>query len=309
MIVTVTMNPALDKTAAVRTLLPGALNRLEDVRIDAGGKGVNVSRMIRVLGGRSVCTGFVGGDTGRELCRRLSEAGLENDFLPAGGVTRTNLKVVDGAGRLTELNEPGVLVDAAALDALLQKVLALAGQDGIVVLGGSLPQGAPAATYRTFARALRAAGCTVLLDADGDAFKLAMEAPPHIVKPNRFELLQYCGLPESTPDAALPGLCRSLLAAGAEFVILSLGGSGALFFTRGQEARAAALPVKVLSAVGAGDSMVGAVACARAQGLDFEQTVRLAMACAIGAVTTPGTNPPPAALVKTLQRQIELRPV
>lgn len=309
MIVTVTMNPALDKTATVRTLLPGALNRLSDVRTDAGGKGVNVSKMIHVLGGRSVCTGFVGGDAGRELCRRLTEAGLENDFLPADGTTRTNLKIMDSARGLTELNEPGIFVRGEELDALLQKVLALAGPGGTVVLGGSLPQGAPPTTYLSFARALRQASCTVILDADGPAFKLAMEAPPHIIKPNRFELLQYCDLPESTPDEALPGLCRSLLAAGVEFVILSMGGDGAMFFTREQQAKAAALPVEVRSTVGAGDSMVGAVAYARAQGLGFEDTVRLAMACSIGAVTTPGTNPPAPELIGQLKQQIRLQPV
>lgn len=306
MIVTVTMNPALDKTAEVVQLLPGELNRLENVRVDAGGKGVNVSKMISVLGGHSVCTGFVGGESGRELCRRLDEMAIPNDFIPTSGATRTNLKVVDSQRNLTELNEPGIRVTDAEFELLLDKIHSLAGKRGIVVLGGSLPLEADADTYLHFTSELRKAGCTVLVDADGNAFHEALKAPPHIIKPNRFELLQYYNLPDNTPDSTLPSLCLPLLEKGVTMVALSMGKDGAMFFTKEQSAKAKALPVDAHSTVGAGDSMVGALAYSLENKLNFEETVRLAMACSIGAVTTMGTNPPGLDLVRNLTPQIQI---
>jgi 1-phosphofructokinase len=303
------MNPALDKTAEVAALLPGALNRLENVRVDAGGKGVNVSKMVTVLGGETLCTGFVGGQPGRELRFRIDALDIPNDFIEVGSTTRTNLKVVAARGGLTELNEPGIDVTEQEMDALLEKVLFLAGRGGIVVLSGSLPRGADPDTYRRFAAALRRAGCAVVVDADGEAFRRALEAPPQVIKPNRFELLQYCGLPQDTPTEQLPGLCRPLLEKGVEWVALSMGGDGAMFFTPHQAARAMALPVKVRSTVGAGDSMVGALAYALEAGLGFEQTVRLAMAASNGAVATEGTNPPTLETVNELKRQVEILPL
>ncbi|MDR0397253.1 MAG: 1-phosphofructokinase [Oscillospiraceae bacterium] len=309
MIVTVTMNPALDKTARVETLLPGGLNRLESVRVDAGGKGVNASRMVSVLGGETVCTGFIGGQSGRELCGRVEALGIPCDFIEVEGVTRTNMKVMDARGGLTELNEPGISASDRDMDALLEKTAALVDGSGVAVLSGSLPRQASLDTYRRFASALRRAGCAVIVDADGEAFRLALEAPPLVIKPNRFELLQYCGLPQDTPAERLPGLCRALLDKGVEWVVLSMGGEGAMFFTPRQAVWSKALPVKVRSTVGAGDSMVGAIAYALEAGLDFEQTVRLAMAASGGAVAVEGTNPPGLDTVNELKRKVELHPL
>lgn len=309
MIVTVTMNPALDKTAELPKLVPGALNRIASVRLDPGGKGVNVSRVIRELGGESVCTGFAGGDAGKTLVRLLTQSGLRSDFLPVDGVTRTNLKVVEPDGTLTELNEPGLAVTGDALDALLARVRRLAGKNGIAVLSGSLPKNADPGVYRDFARALAEAGCRVLLDADGEAFRLALEAAPALVKPNRFELLQAFGLPQTTPDGRLPELCGKLVERGVGFVILSLGADGAMFFTKDESLRAAGLRVPVRSTVGAGDSMVGAAAFALERGLPLRDLARLAMAASAGAVTTEGTNPPSLELVRELEEKIVLIPL
>lgn len=306
MVITVTMNPALDKTASVSRLLPGELNRLQAPRTDAGGKGVNVSKMVAVLGGNTLCTGFVGGAAGQELTQRMEAMGLAASFLPVAGETRTNLKIMDDTGALTELNEPGIAVTQADLTALLSHICALAKPADVVVLGGSLPQGAAPDTYLTFATALTEAGCRVIVDADGEAFRHALNAPPFLVKPNRFELLQHFNLPADTPDSALPRLCRQLLAKGIGWVVLSMGSEGAMFFSQDTALQAKALRLKVLSTVGAGDSMVGAMAHALDTGLSLPEAASLAMACSMGAVTTAGTNPPDLALVNTLQAQVEL---
>lgn len=309
MIITVTMNPALDKTARVQALTPGALNRLADVRVDAGGKGINVSRMVHALSGDTLAMGFTGGEAGAELRRRVEGLGIGSEFLPATGVTRTNLKVVDAQGVLTELNEPGISVTPQALDALLARLSALAGPGDIVVLGGSLPRGAAPDTYYRFAQALGRRGARVIVDADGEAFRLALPAKPVLIKPNRFELLQYYGLPQETPRDALPPLCRRLLALGIGWVALSLGEEGAMFFTRERETSARALKVPVRSAVGAGDCMVGALAFALERGLPFEETVRLAMAASIAAVSTEGTSAPSRDEVDPLMGRIRIEEI
>jgi 1-phosphofructokinase len=310
LIVTVTLNPAIDKTAEVERLEPGRLNRLRNVRLDAGGKGVNVSKMIRALGGESVCVGLVAGPTGEELLAMIKALGLNGRFLPAsGGLTRVNLKVVDQDGTLTELNEPGVEASPKDLDALLDLAVSLAGPGGLCALSGSLPKGADPGVYGRYAEKMAASGIKVLLDAEGEALRLGLAARPHLVKPNRFELTRYFGVPEDLPEAELPPLCRELVKGGAAMVILSLGADGAMFFTADSEARARALPVKVRSSVGAGDSMVGAAALAIERDLSFESAARLAMAASIGAVATEGTTAPAFDVVESLVDEIVLEAI
>ncbi|MDR2442871.1 MAG: 1-phosphofructokinase [Deltaproteobacteria bacterium] len=306
MIVTVTMNPALDKTVDVDTLVPKALNRLLNVRVDPGGKGVNVSKIIKVLGGSSVATGFVGGETGRELKRLIDSRGLIGDFIEVDGTTRTNLKVVDKDSSLTELNEPGIKVTAEEISRLLKKIKDLAGSNGLVVLSGSLPREAPEDTYKVLAQQLALAGAKVIIDADGPSFRAGLMAPPYLVKPNRFEILQYFGLSPTTSDQELWPLAQKLLDLGLSFVIVSLGSDGAMFVTKEKRALVRTVPVSVRSTVGAGDSLVGAAALAIESGLNFEQTVRLCMAASVGAVTTEGTNPPTLDLIRELEPKFEL---
>lgn len=306
MIVTVTMNPALDKTANVTKLLPGGLNRLGNLRTDPGGKGINVSKMISVLGGKSLCTGFVGGSSGRALCTMLEDLGLAAKFLQLSGNTRTNLKLIEGNGCLTELNEPGISVSELEISQIMEQLEQLTSPEDIVVLGGSLPEGAGPDTYRHFVKRLTDKGCRVILDADGEALRRGLEAAPHIVKPNRFELLQYFKLPQDTPDSQLPELGRLIVNNGVALVVISLGSDGAIFLSQDHSVLAKALPVSVQSTVGAGDSMVGALAYGLELELGLEDMVRLSMAASIAAVTTTGTNPPDLDLVNRLKTQIEI---
>lgn len=309
MIITVTLNPALDKTAWVDVLRPGELNRLERVRMDMSGKGINVSRVLKALGEDSLATGLMGAGNGAWLLNGLDALGVAHDFTMVPGDNRTNLKLLDAAGCLTELNEPGIRVDEGLLDALLEKLAAKAGPGVLFVLSGSLPQGAGPGTYRRFTAALREKGATLLVDADGPALKQALEVPPQLVKPNRFELLEYFGRPQNTPLAECVALCRRLLRRGVELVALSLGGEGAVFVSGEGALAAEALPVELRSPVGAGDSMVAALVCARQRGLPFEELCRLCMAASGAAVATEGTNPPAKAVVDALLPQVMLREI
>lgn len=143
MIITVTMNPAIDKTVDIDRLERGDLNRIKRVELDAGGKGINVSKTIKELGGSSIATGFLGGNSGQIIRQVLKDWGVETDFVEVDGETRTNLKVVEKMGEVTELNEPGPEVTEAQLEALMLKLEGYAGADTLFVLAGSIPKGVP----------------------------------------------------------------------------------------------------------------------------------------------------------------------
>ncbi|GHV80225.1 phosphofructokinase [Spirochaetia bacterium] len=310
MIITVTLNPALDKTARCDVLRPNALNRLRDVSIDAGGKGVNVSAMIRVLGGNSIATGFAGGGAGEELIAGLAGKGLEHDFVRIASVTRTNLKVINDAGNVTELNEPGPEITGEEFAALEKKLAAFGTKGNTFILSGSLPRGIKSDAYKKLCGTLRQNGAEVFLDADGEALELALDAGPDAVpcflKPNRYELLKLFGIQDGSEitEAVLSPLCVKLLDKGVSLVCLSLGHEGALFVSREGIRRSPALPVTVKSTVGAGDSMVGALVYGFENGLPQEHCFALAMAASAGACTTEGTNPPSRFLVDELLQQV-----
>ena len=168
MIYTVTLNPALDKTVEIPGMALDTVNRVTSMRTDPGGKGINVSKVIAKLGGESCAVGILGGESGRTLLAALEREGLRTHFRFVEGQTRTNLKIIDRALHTnTDINEPGLTVSPADLDALLRDLLGMVREGDIVVLAGSLPQGAPQDTYRVWTAACREKGAWVCLDADG----------------------------------------------------------------------------------------------------------------------------------------------
>lgn len=306
MIVTVTMNPAIDKTVEIERLRHGGLNRIRKVEYDAGGKGINVSKTIRELGGKSVAMGFLAGNSGKTIANVLGEKGIENDFVWVEGETRTNTKVYEKDGTLTELNEPGPAVTEAAVEKLLEKLEEYAGKDTLFVLSGSIPDGVPKDIYARITRRVHEKGSRVLVDADGELFRIALEARPDMIKPNRVELEELFGLAADACDEELWKAARSLQNQGIETIAVSMGKEGAMFFIGEYQAKCPALSVKIHSTVGAGDAMVAALAYAWEQKTEKEKMVRMCMAVSAGAVMTVGTKPPSAELVETLKKQVEI---
>lgn len=304
MIVTVTMNPAIDKTVEIESLLPGGLNRIQKVEYDAGGKGINVSKTICELGGVSIATGFLGGNSGKTIERVLNARNIQNDFIWVEGETRTNTKVFESNGAVTELNEPGPVIGQAQLDELLSKLGHYAGKDTLFILAGSIPSGVDKNIYAQIIRMVHAKGAKVLLDADGELFRNALEAAPDIIKPNRVELEEYAGIDYRASETELLNMARKLMEKGIETVAVSMGKSGAMFVRGEYEVKCPALSVKAHSTVGAGDAMVAALAYAWNENLDNDETVRLCMATSAGAVTTVGTKPPSREIVDTLKQQV-----
>lgn len=290
MIYTVTLNPALDKTVEIPGMALDTVNRITEMRTDPGGKGINVSKVIAKLGGESCAVGILGGGSGKMLEKLLENENFTARFRFVEGQTRTNLKIIDREGHTnTDINEPGLTVTAAELDALLRELLAELRPGDIVVLAGSLPKGAPQDTYRTWSAACKKAGARVFLDADGALLAEGIKAAPHLIKPNDGELSRLAGKKLETLEE-LTAEGRKLLERGIERVVISLGGRGALYLRKGRTIYAEGLRVPVGSTVGAGDSVVAALAYAEAQGLSEEEAVRLSTAAGAANVMCSGTQ-------------------
>lgn len=306
MIVTVTMNPAIDKTVDIDRLEHGGLNRIQSVEMDAGGKGINVSKTIKAIGGESIATGFLGGRSGKIIQEVLREQGIGTDFVWLEADTRTNTKVVESTGEVTELNEPGPAATEEQVEELIQKLEAYAGENTLFVLAGSIPAGMDKSIYAVIMDRVHAKGAKVLLDADGELFVHGLEAGPDILKPNRVELEQYYHLDYRASEEELVSMGKQLLCKGTEMVAISLGQMGALFVGENGVIRCPGLKVKSHSTVGAGDAMVASLAYSWDRKLSLEDTVTLGMAVSAGAVTTIGTKPPAMDVVEELKKQVIL---
>ncbi len=304
MIVTVTMNPAIDKTVEVEKFVCRGLNRIRKVEYDAGGKGINVSKTICKLGGKSVATGFLGGNNGEVIANVLNSYGIEADFVWVSDETRTNTKVVEEDGALTELNEPGAPIRETDIQKLKNKLLNYANEKTLFVFSGSIPNGVSKDVYRELICLVKEKGAFTLLDADGEVFCNSIEAKPNIIKPNQRELENCFGLDEESGMDEIIRVARELRKKGIDNVVVSLGKDGALFFMENNELFCKGLSVKVDSTVGAGDAMVAALAYAWEKQFEVEETVKLCMATSAGAVTTNGTKPPTKDLVEALMEQV-----
>ncbi len=304
MIVTVTMNPAIDKTVDIDALERGGLNRIHHVELDAGGKGINVSKTIHELGGKSVAVGFIAGSSGKIIRSVMDEWKIENDFIEVSGETRTNTKVFERTGELTELNEPGPVVEEKDVRALYDKLESYASENTLFVLAGSVPQGVNKDIYRKIIELVHKKGAKVLLDADGELFTSALEAGPDIIKPNKVELEQYAGMDYIASEQELLTVAERLMKKGIATIAVSMGKSGAMFLQEGYKVKCPGLKVKAHSTVGAGDAMVAALSYAWSEGLSPEDTVRMCMAVSAGAVTTIGTKPPSREVVDSLLEQV-----
>lgn len=290
MIYTVTLNPALDKTVEIPHFAPGRVNRIAALRTDPGGKGLNVSKVIAKLGGDSVAFALLSGSTGRVVADAMERLGVRCHIAWGEGETRTNLKIVDPVGRTnTDINEPGFAVPPALADGLLDRLTAALRPGDVVVLSGSLPLGAPADTYATWITRCKAAGARVFLDADGAALAEGLKAKPFLVKPNDEELSRLMGR-KLRGVAALADAARQLVASGVENVVVSMGGAGAIYANADTVLRTEGLSVPVRSTVGAGDSVVAALAFALERGMPLHDAAVLSTAVGAANVMCSGTQ-------------------
>jgi tagatose 6-phosphate kinase len=285
-ILTVTLNTALDITYRVPSLRPHASHRVSEVTERPGGKGINVARVLAALGHQVTVTGFAGGATGRELHDRLAATpGLVDALVPVSGATRRTVAVVDArSGDTTQLNEPGPVIARAEWSAFQDVYEGLLGSVSAVALCGSLPPGLPVGAYAGLVRAARAADVPVLLDTSGEALRRGVAARPDIIKPNHDELAELTGSHEPLRAA------RDARRRGARAVVASLGADGLLAHTSDGLWRATPpAPVRG-NPTGSGDSAVAGLLSGLAERLPWPDRLARAVALATATVLAPAAG-------------------
>lgn len=289
MIATITLNPAIDKTVSIPNFAIGKTNRAQIERVDPGGKGINVAKVLRQLGCEVVASGFLAGNNGRYISAYLTEQGIIADFLMVPGETRQNLKIVDPVNKtVTEINEPGSEVEESYFDRLKDKIKELASLCRVIVFSGSLPPGLPEHTYKELIELVRDRGVFTLLDTSGPALWHGLAARPTLIKPNKQEVEEIFRV-ELGEDTLLYAVER-LLAFGVRIAVISLGAQGALLASGHKKIRAYPPRVETNSTVGAGDAMVAAFAYGLEQGLPLTDTLRLATAISAATAMARGSE-------------------
>lgn len=290
MIVTVTMNPAVDETLTVPRLELGETNRIVATEFDPGGKGLNVSRVVDRLGRPTVAVVMLGGETGQFVRSRLQREDVDLEVVELDCPTRINISILDEtAGVQTNFNNEGAPVRADDIDALDAAIDRLTAEATVMVFGGSLPPGVPSDIYRRLIDRVQAADTLCVLDTSGQALIEGIEARPHLIKPNLEEVSEILGREIATEAEAVEA-GRELLARGIAVVVVSMGAEGAVAVTEDGVWRAVPPDVEVRSVVGAGDSMVAGLAIGLAEQSPIAQGLILATAAAAATVMTPGTD-------------------
>ena len=290
-ILTLTVNPALDKSCPVERVVPDSKLRCGVLRLDPGGGGINVARVIRRLGGDPLAVYPAGGPTGFLLADLLDRERIRHRPLPIEGWTREDFTATETeTGRQYRFVLQGPTLSAREWQACLDAVGQAPPSTGIVVASGSLPPGVPEDFYARLARLCRELGLRLALDASLEPLALAAREEVWLLKPNRRELqaLEPC---DTASDPDLERAAKSVVERGlCENLVVSLGAGGALAVTRNRFVRLPAPAVAVRSRVGAGDSMMAALVVALARREDLEAATRFGLAAGAAAVTRPGTD-------------------
>ena len=277
MIYTVTFNPSLDYiVSVVPNFELGKTNRTVYEQMLAGGKGINVTTVLRNLGIDSTALGFVAGFTGDELIRRMNEMGLKNDFIRIGnGFSRINLKLKDVDG--TEINGMGPVIDQAGQDALMAKLKALKEGDTLV-LAGSIPESMPGTIYSNILEALQGRGIRFVVDATKDLLLNVLQYHPFLIKPNHHEIGEIFGVKLETRESVVP-YAKKLQEMGAINVLVSMSGMGAVLLDENGHVHALPAPKgRLVNAVGAGDSMVAGFLTGWEEKHEYEHAFRMGVA-------------------------------
>ncbi|AWA29093.1 phosphofructokinase [Flavobacterium magnum] len=288
-IVTLTVNPSLDKSTSFKGLVPEQKIRCENPEYDAGGGGINVSKAIARLGGESLCIFTSGGDAGRQLQSLLEKEKIMTQAIAVKNATRENLMALDlNTNAQYRFGFPGASLSAAEQDTILDTVNTL--KPKFLVASGSLNEDVGSDFYQKMAVEAKKSGVKFIVDTSGEALQKALEAGVYLAKPNIGELAKLVGIEKLHADEA-DDAARTLIGKGfAQVIVVSLGPQGAVLVTREVTEFIPAPNVPKKSTVGAGDSMVGGMVWALSQGKPLGEVIRWGVACGSAATMNEGTQ-------------------
>ena len=288
MIYTITLNPALDRTIWVKAINPDDCNRIENEQLYAGGKGIDVSKVLTKFGIKNKALGFVGGFAGEELEGLLINEGIACDFVRIAGRTRTNIIVNDmSAETQTLFNARGPTITAYELMQIIHKIENLENAS-YVVISGSLPLGVNPEIYRKIIEIVKSKGAKVILDTDGEALTVGVQGHPNIIKPNIHELSRLAGRPLERLDSIIQA-ARDMRGLGIEIVLVSMGGRGILMVCDNGQYLVRPPEVEVKNKIGAGDSAVAGFAYGLTTGKDLSESLIYAVAAGTATILQSGT--------------------
>ena len=304
MIYTLTLNPAVDRELTVAAMEFDSVLRAAEARVDFGGKGFNVSRLLKGLGAGSTAVGFLGGRAGELLQDGLQSLGIGTDFVWVPDETRTNVSIVTQAhDHYIKVNEKGPLVDASKQNELLDKIDSLAKPGDWWVLAGSLPPGVADDFYARIVHVLNRHEANAILDTSGESLRLGCMENPYLVKPNAEEARALTGLSMETP-ADIASAAAAIRHIGARNVVVSMGKAGALLHTEDGTWLTHTPRIKEKNPIGAGDSMVGGLVWALTQGIALKEALGWGVASGAATASLSGTEVGSRALIEELFSQV-----
>ncbi|MFC5464613.1 1-phosphofructokinase [Lederbergia graminis] len=309
MILTVTLNPAIDVSYHVQHFQIGHGHRVENGNKTAGGKGLNVSRVLQQLNSEVLCTGLLGGSTGTWIKNQLDSVNLMHDFLEITGETRTCLAMLDPiAGTQTELMERGPTISKEEVERFRDHFKHLCQKANIVIASGSMPKGMPSPFYQEMGEITRELHIPFLLDTSGNALTEGIEGRPFLIKPNEMELRAYVGRELSNEEEMLEA-AKIICNKGVQYVLLSLGSKGAILVGQENILKAEIPEMEVKNPVGSGDSMLAGMAYALQQGFSISKSLAFACACGMANAVEEQTGYVEKVVVEKLVPQVKVTPL
>lgn len=307
-VLTVTLNPALDLTVQLPSLRLGEVNRGESLQVHAAGKGLNVAQVLADLGHQLTVTGFLGEANPHAFEQLFATRGFADEFVRVVGETRSNIKLAEADGQVTDINGPGLVVGDAHRIELLERIKRLAPAHELVVVAGSLPRGVDSEWFVELLQALKGLGVRVALDTSGPALREGLATAPWLIKPNEEELAEARGIELVEPEALAREAWR-LQVEGIEHVVVSQGAEGVSWFVPGAGLHAHPPRVRVVSTVGAGDSLLAGVLHGLLEGWPAERTLVHATAIAAQAVGQVGFGITDTDGLAELEAAVRLQPL
>ncbi len=306
-VLTVTLNPALDLTVQLPALRLGEVNRSDNLQVHAAGKGLNVAQVLADLGHQLTVTGFLGEANAQPFEQLFAARRFADEFVRVAGETRSNIKLAEADGRITDINGPGLEVGAAQRDVLLARLERLVPGHELVVVAGSLPRGVEVPLFVELLQQLARLGARVALDTSGPALREGLALSPWLIKPNEEELAQARDLDPADAQALADEARR--LNARIEHVVMSQGAAGVSWFSPAAAWHAQPPKVRVVSTVGAGDSLLAGMLHGLLAGWPAERTLAHATAIAAQAVGQIGFGITDRAQLAELEAAVRLQPL